>query len=115
MFLWMIGLLDTEIKVFNTDFLALFYQRCLYAITVWNGQVQLWFSASLLVLRAMDGNMDNVPDEGLRWGWKGENVQKTSFGKLKSMVLWMAANKTNTQATYPLKENQRAQLVIKIK
>lgn len=29
MFLWMIGLLGTEIKVFNTDFLALFYQRCL--------------------------------------------------------------------------------------
>ena len=31
------------------------------------------------------------------------------------MVLWMAANKTNTQAAYPLKENQQAQLVIKIK
>ena len=31
------------------------------------------------------------------------------------MVLWMAANKTKTQAAYPLKENQQAQLVIKIK
>ena len=27
----------------------------------------------------------------------------------------MSGNKTNTQAAYPLKENQQAQLVIKIK
>ena len=47
MFLWMIALLGTEIKVFNTDFLALFYQRCLlqshFEMVKYNYDFQLVF------------------------------------------------------------------------
>ena len=47
MFLWMIGLLRMEIKVFNTDFLALFYQNCLlqsqFETVMYNYDFQLVF------------------------------------------------------------------------